>query len=142
MSKFEELGDDHWMSNQETPINNKAILLCESEKITKIEHHFQKIMEIMGLDLNDDSLKGTPNRVAKMYINEIFSGLDSKNFPKMSLFPNNYQYDGMLVEKDIEVYSTCEHHFVPIIGKAHVAYIAGDNIIGLPKIDRIVQFYA
>jgi len=142
MSKFEELGDDHWMSNQETPINNKAILLCESEKITKIEHHFQKIMEIMGLDLNDDSLKGTPNRVAKMYINEIFSGLDSKNFPKMSLFPNNYQYDGMLVEKDIEVYSTCEHHFVPIIGKAHVAYIAGDNIIGLSKINRIVQFYA
>ena len=142
MSKFEELGDDHWMSNQETPINNKAILLCESEKITKIEHHFQKIMEIMGLDLNDDSLKGTPNRVAKMYINEIFSGLDSKNFPKMSLFPNNYQYDGMLVEKDIEVYSTCEHHFVPIIGKAHVAYVAGDNIIGLSKINRIVQFYS
>ena len=142
MSKFEELGDDHWMSNQETPINDKAILLSESEKITKIEHHFQKIMEIMGLDLHDASLKGTPNRVAKMYINEFFSGLDSKNLPKMSLFPNNYQYDGMLVEKDIEVYSTCEHHFVPIIGKAHVAYVAGDNIIGLSKINRIVQFYS
>lgn len=142
MSKFEELGDDHWMSTNETPVNNKAIIISDSEKITKISHHFQKIMEIMGLDLNDDSLKGTPNRVAKMYINEVFSGLDSKNLPKMSLFPNNYQYDGMLVEKDIEVYSTCEHHFVPIIGKAHVAYIAGDNIIGLSKINRIVQFYS
>jgi GTP cyclohydrolase I len=142
MSKFEELGDDHWMSNHETPLNKEAIAISDADKIKKIGYHFEKIMEIMGLDLDDDSLKGTPNRVAKMYINEIFSGLNTKNLPKMSLFPNNYQYDGMLVEKDIEVYSTCEHHFVPIIGKAHVAYIAGDNIIGLSKINRIVQFYS
>lgn len=142
MSKFEELGDDHWMTNQETPINNEAISTNDAEKISKIGYHFEKIMEIMGLDLDDKSLKGTPNRVAKMYINEVFSGLNPKNLPKMSLFPNNYKYDGILVEKDIEVYSTCEHHFVPIIGKAHVAYIAGDNLIGLSKINRIVQFYS
>ena len=142
MSKFEELGDDHLMTNHDTPLNNEAIAIDDAEKIKNIGYHFKKIMEIMGLDLDDDSLKGTPNRVAKMYINEVFSGLNTKNLPKMSLFPNNYQYDGMLVEKDIEVYSTCEHHFVPIIGKAHVAYIAGDTIIGLSKINRIVQFYS
>ena len=142
MSKFDELGDDHWMSSHNTPINKEAIKLSDAEKVDKIAEHFTEIMQLMGLDLNDASLKGTPKRVAKMYINEVFSGLNKKNAPKISLFPNNYQYNGMLVEKDIEVYSTCEHHFVPIIGKAHVAYMAGDEIIGLSKINRIVQFFS
>ena len=141
MSKFEELGDDHWMSSQETPVKKEALELSDQEKVSKISFHFKKIMELLGLDLNDMSLSGTPNRVAKMYVNEVFSGLNPKNAPKISLFPNNYRYTGLLVEKDIEVYSTCEHHFVPIIGKAHVAYIAKDNVIGLSKINRIVQHY-
>ena len=141
MSKFEDLGDDHWMSSQKTPVKKEALALSDQEKVSKISFHFKKIMELLGLDLNDMSLSGTPNRVAKMYVNEVFSGLNPKNAPKISLFPNNYRYTGMLVEKDIEVYSTCEHHFVPIIGKAHVAYIAKDNVIGLSKINRIVQHY-
>lgn len=116
--------------------------LSDSEKIAKIEHHFTKIMETLGLDLNDDSLRNTPNRVAKMYVNEIFSGLNPKNKPKISLFENNYGYKRMLVEKDITLYSNCEHHFVPIIGKAHVAYIPGKHVLGLSKINRIVQYYA
>lgn len=116
--------------------------LSDSEKIAKIEHHFTKIMETLGLDLNDDSLRNTPNRVAKMYVNEIFSGLNPDNKPKISLFENNYGYKRMLVEKDITLYSNCEHHFVPIIGKAHVAYIPGKYVLGLSKINRIVQYYA
>jgi len=116
--------------------------LSDSEKIAKIEHHFTKIMETLGLDLNDDSLRNTPNRVAKMYVNEIFSGLNPDNKPKISLFENNYGYKRMLVEKDITLYSNCEHHFVPIIGKAHVAYIPETHVLGLSKINRIVQYYA
>ncbi|NND09565.1 MAG: GTP cyclohydrolase I FolE, partial [Flavobacteriaceae bacterium] len=96
----------------------------------------------MGLDLNDDSLKGTPDRVAKMYIEEIFSGLNPANKPKVALFDNKYQYNQMLVEKNITFYSNCEHHFVPIIGKAHVAYISSGKVIGLSKLNRIVQYYA
>jgi len=103
---------------------------------------FAEIMDVMGMDLNDDSLKGTPERVAKMYIDEIFSGLNPKNKPKMSLFENKYQYNQMLVEKNITFYSNCEHHFVPIFGKAHVAYISSGKVIGLSKLNRIVQYYA
>jgi GTP cyclohydrolase I len=99
-------------------------------------------MDVLGLDLTDDSLQGTPDRVAKMYVEEIFSGLDPKNKPKIALFDNKYQYNQMLVEKDITFYSNCEHHFVPIIGKAHVAYISSGKVIGLSKINRIVQYYA
>lgn len=116
--------------------------LDDSRKIELIENKFREIMEIMGLDLTDDSLVDTPKRVAKMYIEEIFSGLNPDNRPAVTLFENKYQYNEMLVERDISFYSNCEHHFVPIIGKAHVAYIANEHVIGLSKINRIVEFYA
>ena len=114
----------------------------EELKIELIQEYFGKIMHVLGLDLNDDSLKGTPYRVAKMYVKEVFSGLDPKNKPQTRLFTNRYQYDEMLIEKDITLYSYCEHHFVPIIGKVHVAYISGGAVIGLSKINRLVQYYA
>lgn len=115
--------------------------LSEEEKIKEIEYHFTKIMQALGLDLQDDSLRGTPKRVAKMYVEEIFSGLNPKNKPSISLFENKYHYQKMLVEKDITLYSHCEHHFVPIIGKVHVAYIPHDKVIGLSKLNRLVQYY-
>lgn len=126
----------------EIPIHNKKIGLSDNEKINKIEHHFTQIMHILGLNLHDDSLRDTPKRVAKMYINEIFSGLNPDNKPKVSLFENKYGYRKMLIEKDITLYSNCEHHFVPIIGKVHVAYIPDKHIIGLSKINRLVEYYA
>lgn len=116
--------------------------LSDEEKIERIEFLFREIMETLGLDLTDDSLKDTPHRVAKMYVKEIFSGLDPKNKPEISVFDNKYKYSRMLVEKDITLYSNCEHHFVPIIGKVHVAYIPHDKVIGLSKINRLVQYYA
>lgn len=116
--------------------------LSEEEKIQRIEYYFAKIMQTLGLDLNDDSLSDTPRRVAKMYVKEIFSGLNPKNKPAISLFDNKYNYHKMLIEKDITVYSNCEHHFVPIIGKAHVGYIPHDKVIGLSKINRLVQYYS
>lgn len=116
--------------------------LTDNEKISIIAGHFEKIMQTLGLDLNDDSLKGTPNRVAKMYVKELFSGLNPDNKPQISLFENKYGYKKMLVEKDITLFSSCEHHFVPIIGKAHVAYIPHKQVIGLSKINRLVQYYA
>ncbi|MCO6497773.1 MAG: GTP cyclohydrolase I FolE [Chitinophagaceae bacterium] len=114
----------------------------DDEKIEKIQEHFAEIMKILGLDLTDDSLKDTPKRVAKMYVKEIFSGLDPKNKPEITLFENKYHFDEMLVVKDIALYSNCEHHFVPIIGKVHVGYFPGDHVIGLSKINRLVQYYA
>lgn len=125
-----------------TPLKEDAFLLNDDEKIEKIEHHFSKIMDILGLDLNDDSLQDTPKRVAKMYVKEIFSGLNPENKPEISLFENKYGYKNMLVEKDITLYSNCEHHFVPIIGKVHVAYIPKDHVLGLSKINRLVRYYA
>jgi GTP cyclohydrolase I len=119
-----------------------AFDLSKEEKKERISILFSQIMDVLGLDLTDDSLKGTPDRVAKMYIEEIFSGLDPRNKPKVALFDNKYQYHQMLVEKDITFYSNCEHHFVPIIGKAHVAYISSGKVIGLSKLNRIVQYYA
>ncbi|BBA17010.1 GTP cyclohydrolase I FolE [Blattabacterium cuenoti] len=116
--------------------------MSEEKKIEKIEKHFFHIMEILGLDMNDDSLRKTPKRVAKMFIREIFSGLDPKNTPNFSIFENKYKYNQMLIEKNITVYSTCEHHFLPIIGKAHVGYISNGKVAGLSKINRIVNFYA
>lgn len=142
MGNIKDLGEDHWMSTIDTPLKKDAFELTDQQKIDQIAKHFRSIMDILGLDLNDDSLNGTPERVAKMYVNEIFRGLNPDSLSKISLFENNYQYNGMLVEKDIEIYSTCEHHFVPIIGKAHVAYIAKDQIIGLSKINRIVQHFS
>jgi len=133
---------DHIMTSLETPLRPDAFALPDEEKITIIAEHFRGIMHALGLDLNDDSLKGTPDRVAKMYVKEIFSGLDPKNKPVIRRFENKYQYNRMLVERDITVYSSCEHHFVPIIGKAHVAYIPNGHVIGLSKLNRIVQYYA
>lgn len=138
----EDIGDDHMYTGLETPMKKDAFRLSDTEKKERIAILFEEIMDVMGLDLTDDSLKGTPNRVAKMYIDEIFSGLNPANKPKIALFDNKYQYKQMLVEKNISFYSNCEHHFVPIIGKAHVAYISSGKVIGLSKLNRIVQYYA
>lgn len=138
----EEIGDDHLYTGIKTPMKPDAFEISDEEKKERIASLFGEIMDVMGLDLTDDSLKGTPKRVAKMYIDEIFSGLDPKNKPKIALFDNKYQYNQMLVEKNISFYSSCEHHFVPIIGKAHVAYISSGKVIGLSKLNRIVQYYA
>jgi GTP cyclohydrolase I len=137
-----EIGDDHLFTGLETPMKKNAFSISDGEKKKKIAILFEEIMDVLGLDLSDDSLKGTPERVAKMYIDEIFSGLNPKNKPKVALFDNKYQYNQMLVEKDITFYSNCEHHFVPIIGKAHVSYISSGKVIGLSKLNRIVQYYA
>jgi GTP cyclohydrolase I len=138
----DELGDNHVMTSMDTPLRAGAFEMDDDLKIELIEEKFAEIMHILGLDLEDDSLKGTPHRVAKMYVKEIFSGLNPANKPKVALFENKYKYREMLVEKDISFYSNCEHHFVPIIGKAHVAYISNGSVIGLSKINRIVQYYA
>jgi GTP cyclohydrolase I len=139
---FEEIGEDHLLTGTETPMKIDAFKLSDEEKKEKIEGLFSKIMDVIGLDLNDDSLKDSPKRVAKMYIDEIFSGLNPANKPKVTLFDNKYQYNQMLVEKNITFYSNCEHHFAPIIGKAHVAYISSGKVIGLSKLNRIVQYYS
>jgi len=140
--EIEEAGDDHLLTSIETPMRADAFSMDDDMKIELIEKHFRHIMEIMGLDLTDDSLKGTPKRVAKMYIKEVFSGLDPKNKPAITLFDNKYKYNQMLVEKDITVFSNCEHHFVPIYGKAHVAYISSGKVIGLSKLNRIVEYFS
>lgn len=142
LKSFDVIGENHIATSVETPIRDDAFILSDKEKIEIIERHFREIMLTLGLDLTDDSLKGTPKRVAKMYVQEVFSGLNPQNKPKVALFENKYQYKEMLVEKDILLHSFCEHHFVPIIGKAHVAYISNGNVIGLSKINRIVQYYA
>jgi GTP cyclohydrolase I len=138
----EEIGDDHLFTGLETPMKPDAFKLSDDEKKEKIASLFAEIMDTIGLDLTDDSLRGTPKRVAKMYIEEIFSGLNPKNKPKVALFDNKYKYNQMLVEKNITFYSNCEHHFVPIIGKAHIAYVSSGRVIGLSKLNRIVQYYA
>ena len=138
----DELAESHVGTSADTPMRPDAFDLSDDEKIEKIQKHFTEIMNILGLDLTDDSLKGTPNRVAKMYVKEVFSGLNPANKPHAKLFENKYKYDQMLVEKDITFYSHCEHHFVPIYGKAHVAYISSGEVIGLSKINRIVQYFA
>lgn len=138
----EEIGDNHIMTSIETPLRKDAFVKSDEEKMSNIEHHFRAIMEELGLDLSDDSLRGTPHRVAKMYVQEIFRGLDPKNKPKLSVFENKYNYDKMLVESDIMINSACEHHFLPIRGKAHVGYISSGKVIGLSKINRLVQYFA
>jgi GTP cyclohydrolase I len=139
---IDDEGGDHFISAWETPLRNDAFDMDDEEKMDKIEVHFREIMQILGLDLKDDSLQGTPRRVAKMYVKEVFSGLNPKNQPHARLFENKYNYDQMLVEKEITFYSLCEHHFVPIYGKAHVAYFSSGKVIGLSKINRIVQYYS
>eukprot|EP01013_Petalomonas_cantuscygni_P020889 TRINITY_DN3967_c0_g3_i1.p1 TRINITY_DN3967_c0_g3~~TRINITY_DN3967_c0_g3_i1.p1 ORF type:complete len:234 (+),score=5.93 TRINITY_DN3967_c0_g3_i1:538-1239(+) len=139
---IDDIGDDHISSSHETPLREDAFEMDDDLKMELIEKHFKEIMNILGMDLKDDSLKGTPKRVAKMFVKEVFSGLDPKNKPEVKLFENKYKYNEMLVEKDITFFSHCEHHFVPIYGKAHVAYISNGNVIGLSKINRIVQYFA
>ena len=120
----DEIGDEHLFTGMETPLRANAFEMTDEQKIADIESHFRAIMQTLGLDLEDDSLKGTPKRVAKMYVEEIFRGLNPANKPQIALFENKYHYDQMLVEKDITFYSNCEHHFVPIYGKAHIGYIS------------------
>ena len=139
---IDEIGDEHVSTSVDTPLRADAFDKSDDQKIEEIASHFAQIMDILGLDRTDDSLSGTPKRVAKIYVKEIFSGLNPANFPDIKLFENKYQYNQMLVEKNILFYSNCEHHFVPIIGKAHVAYISGGKVIGLSKINRIVQHFA
>jgi GTP cyclohydrolase I len=133
---------EHPVSSYETPLRSDAFALSDEEKIKKIEGHFREIMTVLGLDLTDDSLQGTPKRVAKMFVQEAFSGLNPANRPSTRLFENKYNYDQMLVEKDITFFSHCEHHFVPIYGKVHVAYFSSGKVIGLSKINRFVQYFA
>lgn len=139
---IDDIGDNHVSTSVNTPLREDAFVLSEDEKIEKIQEHFAEIMNILGLDLTDDSLKGTPRRVAKMYVKETFSGLNPANKPAITLFENKYKYNEMLVEKDISFFSNCEHHFVPIFGKAHVAYISSGKVIGLSKLNRLVQYFA
>ncbi|WP_392437443.1 GTP cyclohydrolase I FolE [Cruoricaptor ignavus] len=139
---FAENDDDIFIGKEHTPLREDAFAISPEEKMEKIERHFAEIMHTLGLDMADDSLKDSPKRVAKMYVHEIFGGLLPENKPKISTFSNKYKYRQMLVEKDISVYSFCEHHFLPIIGKAHVAYISNGEVIGLSKINRIVDYYA
>lgn len=138
----ELLGDQHIGTSADTPLRADAFVMPEIEKIRAIAGYFTEIMNTLGLDLTDDSLKGTPERVARMYVKEIFAGLNPGNKPAVSLFDNKYRYKQMLVEKNITIYSNCEHHFVPIIGKAHIAYISSGKVIGLSKLNRIVQYFA
>ena len=142
IEEFDAYGDDHIGSATDTPMVADAFKLSDEQKIKSINENVRQIMETLGLDLTDDSLKGTPNRVAKMFVKEIFGGLNPSNKPKASTFDNKYKYGEMLVEKNITLYSTCEHHLLPIVGRAHVAYISKGNVVGLSKMNRIVDYYA
>lgn len=139
---FDEMGDAHIAGSVDTPLRADAFDLSNEEKIERIENHFADIMQVLGMDMSDDSLRGTPKRVAKMFVNELFGGLHPQRMPSMSTFENKYNYNQMLVEKDITVYSTCEHHFLPIVGRAHVGYISKGRVIGLSKMNRIVDYFA
>lgn len=142
LREIEEMGNDHIGSSTETPLRPDAFELSDIEKIASIKKDVHNIMQTLGLDLTDDSLKGTPNRVAKMFVQEIFGGLHPDRKPKASTFDNKYKYQEMLVEKNITLYSTCEHHLLPIVGKAHIAYISNGTVVGLSKMNRIVDYYA
>ena len=142
LNEIEEMGDAHAGSSAHTPLREDAFEKTDQEKIDLIKEDVKNILDTLGLDLTDDSLKGTPLRVAKMFVNEVFSGLHPKRKPKASTFENKYKYGEMLVEKNITVYSTCEHHLLPIVGKAHVAYISNGTVVGLSKMNRIVDYFA
>ncbi|MBL56878.1 MAG: GTP cyclohydrolase I FolE [Flavobacteriales bacterium] len=142
LSEWEEIGDSHHSTSINTPMSEDAFTKSDEEKKELIEFHFSEIMKALGLDLTDDSLRGTPKRVAKMYVDEIFNGLDPKNKPQIALFENKYQYNELILEKNISFYSNCEHHFVPIIGRAHLAYVSSGKVIGLSKLNRIVNYFA
>lgn len=138
----DELGENHIATSAQNPVRNDAFTLSDEQKIELIKKDVENILHTLGMDLTDDSIKGTPNRVAKMFVKEIFGGLNPNKKPKASTFANNYKYGEMLVEKNITLYSTCEHHLLPIIGKAHVAYISNGTVVGLSKMNRIVDYYA
>ena len=140
--ELESIDRDHLSSSSENPIREDAFDISEAEKIKLIEEKVRDILEVLGMDLTDDSLKGTPLRVAKMYVNEVFGGLDPEKKPIPSTFKNKFKYGEMLVEKNITLYSTCEHHLLPIIGLAHVAYISNGTVVGLSKINRVVNYYS
>ncbi len=140
--KIDEIGEEHIGTSAKTPLRSDAFKMSDTEKINAIEKDIYKVLHTLGMDLTDDSLKGTPKRVAKAFVKELFAGLNPDNKPKLSTFDNNYKYGEMLVEKNITVYSTCEHHLLPIVGKAHVAYISKGKVIGLSKMNRIVDYYA
>ena len=142
LKEIEEFGNEHVGTSSDTPLRPDAFELSEIEKIALIKEDVQNILNTLGMDLTDDSLKGTPTRVAKMFVQEIFGGLNPDNKPKASTFDNKYKYGEMLVEKNITVYSTCEHHLLPIIGRAHVAYISDGKVIGLSKMNRIVEYFS
>ncbi len=142
IEEFESIGNNHIGTSKETPMRNDAFKLSKEDKIDIIKDDVRHILETLGLDLDDDSLSGTPLRVAKMFVNETFGGLDPDKKPKASTFENKYKYAEMLVEKNIAVYSTCEHHLLPIVGKAHIAYISNGTVIGLSKMNRIVDYFA
>ncbi|WP_031426165.1 GTP cyclohydrolase I FolE [Flavimarina sp. Hel_I_48] len=142
LEKEDALGDSHQATAAQTPMREDAFIQSDSEKIESIKKNVSEIMHTLGLDLTDDSLAGTPNRVAKMFVNEIFGGLNPQKKPRASTFNNPYQYGEMLVEKNITLYSTCEHHLLPIVGRAHVAYISNGSVVGLSKMNRIVDYYA
>jgi len=142
IEELDLIGNDHIGSSADTPLRADAFNVSDLEKIEIIKKDVHHIMETLGLDLNDDSLKGTPNRVAKMFVNEIFGGLHPDKKPSASTFDNKYKYGEMLVEKNITVYSTCEHHLLPIVGKAHIAYISSGKVVGLSKMNRIVDYFA
>ena len=143
LDELEDLfGEQHIGTSYDTPMREDAFDLSDEDKMKIISRHFREIMLTLGLDLQDDSLKGTPRRVAKMFVKEIFSGLNPGNKPAIALFDNKYNYNQMLVEKNITLYSNCEHHFVPIIGKAHIGYLSSGKVIGLSKLNRVVQYYS
>ena len=139
---IDEIGENHLFTTIETPLRADAFKIDDDLKIELIEKNFREIMHILGLDLTDESLKDTPGRVAKMYVKEVFSGLNPENKPQTTIFNNNFKFKEMLLEKDITIYSYCEHHFVPIYGKAHIAYFPNGHVIGLSKLNRIAQYYA
>ena len=139
---IDEIGEDHIGTSAKTPLRADAFDISDKEKIAKIQENVKEILETLGMDLTDDSMKGTPKRVAKSFVNELFMGLNPENKPSASTFDNNYKYGEMLVEKNIIVYSTCEHHLLPIVGRAHVAYISNGKVIGLSKMNRLVEYYA
>ena len=141
-NRFDLIGDNHVGTSMETPMREDAFLLSDEQKMVLIEEKFRDIMNYLGLDLTDDSLSGTPHRVSKMFVKEIFSGLNPENKPNISVFENKFKYGEMLVEKNINMNSTCEHHFLPIVGKAHVAYVSSGQVIGLSKINRVVDYFA
>ena len=138
----DELGNNHVATNEETPLRKDAFDLSDDEKIELIKKDVTSILHTLGIDLTDDSLKGTPNRVAKMFVKELFGGLNPAKKPSSSTFDNKYKYNEMLVEKNIVVYSTCEHHLLPIYGRAHIAYISNGTVVGLSKMNRIVDYFA